>query len=238
MSYVLVMESSISGVAMAIQSVESQERWSGSHIENMGSAKAIGSLAQEGLDSLGISPIDIKGVCVSVGPGSFTGIKVGLSFISGFSAGRDDLVFLGLSGIEAANRRLCENHGKSGRLFLRATRTHGYGSSFNKGKHTTMLVNATDDAVFRESVISLAQEEMDFTVGEWPQLESVLTADGRKVNVVSIAEVSDASVYGMCLAAQEQFPNGYSKQIPGPNYMRLSTAEEQLGREVKGKKIL
>jgi tRNA A37 threonylcarbamoyladenosine modification protein TsaB len=240
MSYVLVMDSSISGVAVAIQdtSTPNSSSWSGSHLENMGSAKSIGKLVQEGLDSVGISSSDISGICISVGPGSFTGIKVGLSFISGFAAGRDNIVFLKSSGIEQANRVICtKNNESTGRLFLRATRTHGYGTSYTEGALATNLVNATDEKLFVDSVEALEKSKNNITVGEWPHLEKVLTDSGHKVKTITIEEVSKASISGMCQEVGKMFPGGFTKEIPKPNYMRLSTAEEQLGRAVTGREL-
>jgi tRNA threonylcarbamoyladenosine biosynthesis protein TsaB len=61
------------------------------------------SAAQMALDGLGLEPADLDGFAVTVGPGSFTGLRVGLSSVQGLSlaTGRP---CLGLSALEVLAR--------------------------------------------------------------------------------------------------------------------------------------
>mgnify|MGYP005665840671 FL=1 len=83
----------------------------------------------------------------------------------------------------------------------------------------------------------MEKSKNNITVGEWPHLEKVLTDSGHKVKTITIEEVSKASISGMCQEVGKMFPGGFTKEIPKPNYMRLSTAEEQLGRAVTGREL-
>jgi len=235
------METSISGVALALQNLDNCRKnyspWAGYHLENNGSARAIGALLQAGMDQEGISPRNISHVICSNGPGSFTGIKVGLSFVYGFAAARADLKFRVECGLEHANSEFARRGElTNSALFLRATKTHGYATS-NYPVVMTNLIDASTEFSFRASVEKMNLPSQVYSMGEWPQLENILKSQNLSLKQILVEDVAKASIDGLCKSALCHLEDGFTQVLPAPNYMRLSTAEEQLGREVTGKEL-
>jgi len=63
-----------------------------------GHAEMLAGMVQEVLAKAGIKPIDINKISVCVGPGSFTGLRVGLSFAKGFALPHN-IPIVGLSAL-------------------------------------------------------------------------------------------------------------------------------------------
>jgi hypothetical protein len=233
-SHVLVLDSSLSGVSMALVTPSSIEPlWSRINADHMGSAKTIGLAFQDCLQELGGDVSKIAGVSVSVGPGSFTGIKVGLSFVYGLSAAIPNLSYFHDCAIEQAFIGLCKdskkNFSQMKALFVRATRTHGYGFVPGRG---AVLVDASDPRALDLGSIG------DFlSMGDWPVLTEAAHQSGVKMTTIESQVVCSAAIYGMCERAANVFPLEFSNEKPRPNYMRLSTAEEKIGRAVTGETL-
>lgn len=65
-----------------------------------GHAERLAPMAQEALEAAGFAPKDLTRVAVTCGPGSFTGVRVGLSFARSFAAALD-IPCVGVSTLEA-----------------------------------------------------------------------------------------------------------------------------------------
>jgi tRNA threonylcarbamoyl adenosine modification protein YeaZ len=57
-------------------------------VDTRGHAEAIGRLILEALEQAGASPSEISGVVAGMGPGPFTGLRVGIAAAHAFAAGR------------------------------------------------------------------------------------------------------------------------------------------------------
>jgi tRNA threonylcarbamoyladenosine biosynthesis protein TsaB len=64
-------------------------------------ARSMTEYVQTLLQRNGISREDLQEIRVSQGPGSFTGIRMGLAWAYGFSAGTPEIPLLGMSSLEA-----------------------------------------------------------------------------------------------------------------------------------------
>lgn len=62
-------------------------------------AEILPSMVVEALQSANISPKDIKKIAVTIGPGSFTGVRIGLSFAKSLALSLD-IPCIGISGLE------------------------------------------------------------------------------------------------------------------------------------------
>ena len=112
----LTLDTSLVGVSLALFSRgpngAPQFVWRGSQPANAGSVAAIAELTAQGFDKAKIKAKDLKGLIVSPGPGSFTGIKVGLAFAQGLKlAIGEGLSCFGCAAIEAAVDELRRQRG-------------------------------------------------------------------------------------------------------------------------------
>lgn len=67
-------------------------------------------------------------------------------------------------------------------------------------------------------------------VGHWPLLEKALQESGISFQTRTAKEVAEEALWSMAERAAAAWPKDFSNAIPGPNYLRLSTAEEQLAQ--------
>ena len=87
--------------------------------------KALAPLIRKALSSSGLNPADLEAVAVSLGPGSWTGLRIGLSAAKALAWGAK-LALLGVPSFEALAldaARLAPGHA---RLLLRDARSEGY----------------------------------------------------------------------------------------------------------------
>ena len=66
------------------------------HNEPMQHARLLGQLVEKGLAELGPKADSLSAVAVAIGPGSFTGLRIGLSYAQGFCFGKN-LPLVGVS---------------------------------------------------------------------------------------------------------------------------------------------
>ncbi len=235
-AHLLVVDTSIAGVAMGIvragDGAGTEPVWRGAHLQAAGSIVAISGLLREGLAACGLPPDGIDGLCVSHGPGSFTGIKIGLAFAYGLvTAWPRPLPVLGVSALEAATRALHAELGGAGpvHLLLPATRTHGFlGTSRGDGVAMSALTDAEPGGSLDALIAGLPPSARLHVCGAWPMAVARLQAAGRSAVETAPSIVSEAAVRGMSETAARAWPKGFGAELPLPRYLRLSTAEEKL----------
>ena len=230
---ILVLDTSLVGAQLALVR-DGELVWSAAHRDNAGSLAAIANLFQ----AAGVGAHELKGIAVSVGPGSFTGIKIGLAFVYGLVAACDRDMgprFWPDSALGAAAEELCLHLGVSRLgLLLPATRTHGFLGVTGAGGSECLIHTApTHEPCVpgAEYTARLAQEARDlplYIVGSWPAMQLALSQVGRQVTEIKQETICEHALRGMCRRGQEAFPTGYTHQLPVPRYLRLSTAEEAL----------
>ncbi len=228
---ILVVDSSLSGVSMAvIRPGDERPLAFELHVENMGAVAAIADLAERVLASAKAGVKDLGGVAVSVGPGSFTGIKVGLAFVYGLQQARPELPVLGLSAVEAAAERYFIQQGSDCpmALFVPATRTHGFVAVHAKdGAQAARLIDVSGEEAGR-FVESLREDTRLGVFSRWPLCDSLTKEKGRSLLELAPASVCQEAIYGMARRAVLNWPDGFQTAAPAPRYLRLSTAEERL----------
>jgi tRNA threonylcarbamoyladenosine biosynthesis protein TsaB len=232
-SVLLVVDASLQGVSFAVvdpaRPPKDRVVWAKSHAENMGAVAAIARLGGEALAAAGIAPKQLAGLAVATGPGSFTGIKVGLAFAYGLAAGIPKLPMLGLSALECAASNLAsDGFGGVFALFLPATRTHGYWTVAGEVSRPAALIEVGPNLA--EAMATLPPGARLEVFGRWPSLTDLVKESGRSITERAPWEVCRAAVYGMAEKAADAWPGGYAATLPPPRYLRLSTAEEHLAK--------
>jgi tRNA threonylcarbamoyladenosine biosynthesis protein TsaB len=95
------------------------------------------------LKRTGIGLLDVAGIAVSVGPGSFTGIRIGVSTVKGLVYGTDIPAF-GISTLQASAARVTNFEGIVCSL-LDARKNEAYSALFHK--HGNHLDRLTEDEI-------------------------------------------------------------------------------------------
>ena len=189
------------------------------------------SMAENLIANCGKTPDQITAVAVAAGPGSFTGVRIGVAAAKGFAWGRE-IPCYGVSTLEAMARGLGIYNG----LVLctmdaRRDQTYTALFRFSDGKLTREL---------EDSAISFAElknfiknyEEPIFLVGDGSILCYNTLKDARLI-LPPEHKMHQRGV-GVALAAMEKMAKGESGEGNSltPNYLRLSQAErERLARE-------
>jgi tRNA threonylcarbamoyladenosine biosynthesis protein TsaB len=191
------------------------------------------SMVQAMLEHSGKTPQDVGAVAVAAGPGSFTGVRIGVAAAKGFSWG-SQIPCYGVSTLEAMARNLGVWEGVVC-CVMDARRNQVYNALFRMDKG--MLTRLTEDRAI--SLDDLKKElkifeECIFLVGDG----SNLCYNTLKEDLASLILPAEHRIHqragGVALAAQAKIDAGEDGNAESlePNYLRLSQAErERLARE-------
>lgn len=193
-------------------------------------------MAEDMLKGLKLSFSDIELFAASVGPGSFTGVRIGVSLVKGLAFGRS-IPCIGVSTIEALAENLA---GLKGIIVpcMDARRGQVYSATFRCDGDT--LTRLTEDRAVALS--DLARE-----LSEYKNENIYICGDGYKVartallnagvdlsNTPELLILENAA--SVAKAAKRKFENGeaVSDEQLSPVYLRMPQAErERLERESK-----
>ena len=190
-------------------------------------------MAQDLLKSCGLSARDVEAVAVAAGPGSFTGVRIGVAAAKGFAWGAE-LPCYGVSTLEAMARTMGVWQGYVVPA-MDARRSQVYTAVFHAEKGVITRVE-------EDMAISLAElgekiknyEENVFLVGDGALLCYNTLLEEVPQLVLPPEHRMHQRASGVALAARAMADAG----IPGngaeltPNYLRLSQAErERMARE-------
>ena len=185
-------------------------------------------MAEDLLKSCGLTPRDVDAVAVAAGPGSFTGVRIGVAAAKGYAWG-GQLPCYGVSTLEA----MAYTAGRDGYVLpvMDARRAQVY----------TALFSGTQ-RVWEDQAISLQElgeklKALDapvYLIGDG----SVLCYNTLKVVVPGLSlapeHLQHQRASGVALAAEQAVSQGETGDAAAlkPNYLRLSQAErERLERE-------
>ena len=193
------------------------------------------AMAQQLLENCGKTPDDVTAVAVAAGPGSFTGVRIGVAAAKGFAWARE-LPCCGESTLEAMARNLGAWEGTVC-CVMDARRAQVYNGLFAAEGGTLRRLR-------EDRAISLA--ELGEELKKLPK-PIFLVGDGSKLCYNTLCEAVPGMVCppehrmhqraaGVALLARERLlrgeaPDGNALE---PNYLRLSQAErERMEREQK-----
>ena len=198
-------------------------------------SQTVMTMAEDLLKNCSLTPQQIDALAVAAGPGSFTGVRIGVAAAKGFAWGGEKPLY-GVSTLEAMALQLGVYHGLVVPV-MDARRSQVYNALFRAEKGN--LKRLTPDRAI--SLAELAEELKNhekpiFLVGDG----SVLCYETIREQVPHLILPPEHRMHqraaGVAIAAYEQYLAGEPANAATltPNYLRLSQAErERLAREQK-----
>lgn len=186
------------------------------------------SMAEDMLKSCGFAPCQVQAVAVAAGPGSFTGVRIGVAAAKGFAWGLE-LPCCGVSTLEA----MAENLGAYDGYVLPvmdARRAQVYCALFSA--ETGVLSRIREDCAISLEELASDIRDLDkpiFLVGDG----SVLTYQTLKEQIPQLVMPPEHRMHqraaGVAIAAEKMLARGESCDAATlqPNYLRLSQAERE-----------
>ena len=181
-------------------------------------------MAQELMESCGLTPQQMEAVAVAAGPGSFTGVRIGVAAAKGFAWGKE-LPCYGVSTLEAMALGLGIHNGCIAAV-MDARRNQVYNALFRVTDG--VLTRITPDRAI--SLEELAQElarldEPCYLVGDG----SRLTHAAIPGTILPPEHRLHQRASGVAIAAQRLIDAGDPGDAAAlvPNYLRLSQAERE-----------
>jgi tRNA threonylcarbamoyl adenosine modification protein YeaZ len=191
----------------------------------------IGANLDNFLASTGSRLEDFDAIVIGKGPGSFTGIKIGIAFAQGLARGshKKKLNLIGFSGLES----LAQLSDTSGAWVLKATQSEGYVAVRNAAGVEMLLLQLGNEPEFktiagRQSVDTVLFRDLPIQlVDNWPEFEEKAGALVRRKSVLTDAELCEALV--KALANQlYRHRDSLAEHKLEPFYARFSAPQEKL----------
>ena len=183
-------------------------------------------MAEDMLRTAGLTVQDVDAAAVAAGPGSFTGVRIGVAAAKGFSWGRE-IACYGVSTLEAMARGAAITDG----VFcccMDARRAQVYNAVFEKtGSELVRL--REDRAISLDDLCEDLQniEKPIFLVGDGAELCYTTLLERLPQLTLLPEHLRQQRASGVALAAWEKIGRGESGNTASlvPNYLRLSQAE-------------
>jgi len=185
-------------------------------------------MAADLLQNCDLTPSDIDAVASSSGPGSFTGLRIGLAAAKGFAWGRE-IPCIGVSTLEGMSN-CCKYLNGIICACMDARRSQIYNAVYQSDGEN-MVVLHQDRAISLEELKQdlLQCEESVYLIGDGADITyKYLHNDLKHVKILPESNRMQHA-YGIGLAAYEKYNSGeitYGGEVL-PNYLRLSQAERE-----------
>ena len=209
----------------------------GQYFQNCGLTHSVTLLpmAEALLKNSGVTLEEVDVLAVSHGPGSFTGIRIGVSTVKGL-AFADDKPCVGVSTLEAmAWNGTAFGEGSLICCAMDARRNQVYNALFRirEGRPERLCDDRAISLAELTAELTAMSEETVFVTGDGGQLAfDALQKAGLK-SFLAPEPLRYQTAWGVCMAAQDKTPAPGKELLP--SYLRLSQAErerqERLERE-------
>lgn len=208
----------------------------GEYYQNSGQthSRTLTKMAEDLLRNCDLTPQDVDAVACAAGPGSFTGVRIGVAAAKGFAWAGEKPCY-GVSTLEAMARNVAITNGVICAA-MDARRNQVYTAVFcvENGSITRLL---DDSAISLEELGSFLQtiEKPKLLVGDGAQLcyNELVKRDSSLLLVPQHLRMQRAA--GVALLAWDQYLAG--EKLSGkeltPNYLRLSQAERERQKQMK-----
>ncbi len=226
MSLCLLVDTTLSGIILGLSDLNSSQLIGYEMDSNsFAGSKSLASKFKLLIDTYKVAPSDIENVCVSTGPGSFTGIKVGLAYVYGLMRGMPSKISAtGVSSLALFAKDIATSEGDAA-VFLPATKVRGALALTSDQSDVAIsdidvVVDGFNDVALNRKIILLKP---------WQSLEDKLSGLGLNYHIYDTDVVATKVMRAMsdeaaCAYRGEKF----RKSLPAPFYLRKSAAEEKL----------
>ena len=191
-------------------------------------------MAEDLLKQCGLTAKDVTHVAVAAGPGSFTGVRIGVSAAKGFAWGAE-LPCVGVSTLEAMAKNLGVHEGIVCAV-MDARRSQVYNALFSAQQG--LLHRLTEDRAIALGELKEELKKLDgpiYLVGDGSQL----TYNTLKAEISNLILPPEHRLHqrgaGVALAALDKINSGEIGDAAAlePNYLRLSQAEREKLEKMK-----
>ncbi len=212
-----IIDTSIAGTAIGLADLQRGEFLSRDIVVELGESDShLQRLCQEQLQAHGLQFQDVEKIAVATGPGSFTGIKVGLAFCYGLKAAQD-CAMTAFCGVQLAYEQLKQEHGKAGALLIMSTSTHGFLAGDNGCELVDLRV-----------ANALAAVQGLWVAENFTAAQQLLQAAQIPFSWVPLQQLASYALSGALQSLLAADAEQWSKiTLPTPNYMRQPTVVEK-----------
>ena len=191
-------------------------------------------MAEDLLKQCGKTAADVTAVAVAEGPGSFTGVRIGVAAAKGFAWGRE-IPCYGISTLEAMAESLGIYEGYVCPC-MDARRSQVYNALFRVEKGS--VVRCTEDRAIALEDLAGELEQLEgpvFLVGDGSNLTYNTLKDRIGELVLPCEHRMHQRAVGVAILAREQAKAGIAPSGGEltPNYLRLSQAEREKMERMK-----
>ena len=180
-------------------------------------------MVEEMLQHAQLTINDLDAVAVAQGPGSFTGIRIGVATVKGLCWGAEKKA-IGVSTLEAMSRNAVFAAGDSVICpVMDARRSQVYGAIFDSDGKRLCADAAIAAGELAAQVRALGRSALVLGDG-WAVFEKALQEQGVPYRVMP-EPLRYQNAWGVCLAAMDREPRGADELLPV--YLRLSQAERE-----------
>ena len=232
---ILAFESSAKAASVALLE---DDRLLGEFFLNCGQthSRTLMQMAQELLANCALTPADVTAVACAAGPGSFTGVRIGVAAAKGFAWGRE-LPCVGVSTLEAMAQQAAIFDGIIC-CAMDARRAQVYNALFScEGGVLTRLTG--DRAISLEELTQELKklEKSKIMVGDGAQLCYNTLREQVSGCVLAPEQTVMQRASGVALCARRLLLTGatFDGAALEPNYLRLSQAERERNERLQRK---
>ncbi|NRA67051.1 MAG: tRNA (adenosine(37)-N6)-threonylcarbamoyltransferase complex dimerization subunit type 1 TsaB [Pseudobacteriovorax sp.] len=230
--YVIYLDTSLKGACVALYSSDSTSQVciaQHSYFSNNIAAGHLTSLIDRLLSSHDLTLRAINSLVVNIGPGSFTGIKVGISFAQGLQLAIPSLRLIGVSGLKA----LAESTENS-LWFMKATKNQGYAFAVAKGFGSDILPIDCSNQILKFGRVDRSQWspfeydskiESYNVIGDWNELKVSLSDPRISLKTYSYP-IASASLSESSMDSYREIQTKTHSEGLAPVYVRMSAPEE------------
>ena len=183
------------------------------------------SMVEDLLANLDLTVDDVDAIAVAKGPGSFTGIRIGIAAAKGLAWGADKPA-VGVSTLEAMAWHLADREGALVCPVMDARRKQVYNAVFRIQDGRPVRIQP-DRAIALEDLVGevKAMDTACYLVGDGADISAAAFAAGGIALLPVPAPLRLQSAWGVAMAASGmQLENAADLT---PNYLRLSQAERE-----------